>query len=137
MCVYGCVRCVRVCVCVCVCVCVDTCMFVTVVFVGLAQFSVASSYYRQAWSFTHIAPIVQWGPSNTWKVDTKQCISHIMWHVQPSFELIVLFPNSILRCALLGKHDCVTQPLQAFVNTYVCVYWYATDKVPGSILLIC
>ena len=70
-------------------------------------------------------------------VDTKRCISHIMWHVQPSFELIILSLTIFLRCALLGKHDCVTRLLQAFVNTCVCVYWCTAGKVPGSILLIC
>ena len=63
----------------------------------------------------HIATVVQWGPSNTWKACTKVCISHIMWLVQPSFELIVLSPTVFLRCALLGKHDCAMWPLQGFV----------------------
>ena len=73
----------------------------------------------------------------TWKVGTMQCISHIMWHVQPSFELIVLSPTVFLRYALLGKHDCVTRLLQAFANTCVCVLVYSRQGLSGSILLIC
>ena len=128
--------------CVCVCVCVRTCMCCDSGFCWSYSILSGTQLLLLSMGFTHIAPIVQWGPSNTWKVDTKRCISHIMWHVQPSFELMVLSLTVFLRCALLGKHDCVTRLLQAFVNTCVCVhcvyvYLCAAGKVPGSILLIC
>ena len=46
-----------------------------------------------------------------------------MWHVQPSFGLIVQSPTVLLRCACLGKHDCVTRRCKLlFVYMYICVH---------------
>ena len=90
VCLCGVCLCVRVCLCLCVfvrvCVCVCAYMHVLLqwFYVGLAQWYPVTIAKHGA--LPHIAPIVvQWGPSNTWEVDTKRWISHIMWHVQPFF----------------------------------------------------
>ena len=119
VCVYVC--CVYVSVCACACACVCACTYTLHVCVCTCMCCDTSSVVGECGCLAQCSVVTiakQWGPGNTWKVGTKLYTSHIMWHVQPSFELIVLSPAGVLY--RVNKVVLRTWPLQTFVYAYMC-----------------